>query len=120
MSTALLVLAGGAIGAPARYLTDRWVQSRHSVRFPAGTLVVNLVGSFLLGVVAGGVASAGWSPHLLAFAGTGFCGGFTTFSTFAVEGVDLARDGHRLRSVGYVVLSAAAGVALAQLGWLLH
>lgn len=119
MSTALLVLAGGGVGAPARYLADRWITARQGVRFPFGTLAVNLVGCFVLGVLAGGLAHAGWSPEVYALLGTGFCGGLTTFSTFAVETVELHRGGARLRAVGYVVLSATAGVGLAEFGWLL-
>jgi CrcB protein len=117
VTTALLVFAGGAVGAPARYLADRFVQSRHRIRFPFGTLAVNLVGCFLLGLLAGGAAHSGWSANTIALLGTGFCGGLTTFSTFSVEAVDLARLRMRARAVGYVALSAGAGVALAQLGW---
>ena len=119
MTDALLVFVGAAVGAPARYLADRLVQSRHRVRFPFGTLAVNLVGCFVLGVLAGGAAHRGWSSSMLALLGTGFCGGLTTFSTFSVETIDLARLGFRLRAMTYPVASAAAGIALAQLGWLL-
>jgi CrcB protein len=119
MSAALLVLAGGAVGAPARYLTDRWISARASDRFPFGTLTVNLVGCFLLGVLAGGVAHAGWSTGSYALFGTGFCGGLTTFSTFAVETVELAQQRSRTHALAYAAASAAAGVGLAQLGWLL-
>jgi CrcB protein len=119
MTTALLVFVGGAIGAPARYLTDRFVQSRHDLRFPLGTLTVNLIGCLLLGVFAGEAAHAGWSAHTLAFLGTGFCGGLTTFSAFSYEVVDLARFRLWSRSALYVVISATAGIALAELGWLL-
>ena len=119
MTTAVLVLGGGASGAPTRYLADRWIQSRHRARFPFGTLAVNLAGCFVLGLLAGGVAHGGWSTHTYALLGTGFCGGLTTFSTFTVEIADLRRARLPLRAVGYVVLSVAAGIALAQLGWLL-
>ena len=119
MTTALLVFAGGAVGAPARYLSDRFVQSRHRVRFPFGTLAVNLVGCFVLGVLAGGAAHSGWSAQTVALLGTGFCGGLTTFSAFSVETVDLAHVRASARAVTYVTVSAAAGVGLAQLGWLL-
>ena len=119
MSAALLVLAGGAVGAPTRYLADRWISGRHAVRFPFGTLTVNLIGCFVLGLLAGGVAHSGWSADAYALVGTGFCGGLTTFSTFAVETVELARHPKPLRASAYLVVSAAAGVGLAQLGWLL-
>lgn len=117
--TALLVLLGGGIGAGLRYTADRWIQASHRLRFPVGTLTVNLVGCFVLGLVSGGVARAGWSPHVASLVGTGFCGGLTTFSTFAVEIVTEARAGLRARAAGYVLLSVAGGVALAELGWTL-
>jgi CrcB protein len=118
-STALLVFAGGAVGAPARYLTDRWISARHDVRFPFGTMFVNVVGCFVLGIVAGGLAHGSWGAGTVALCGTGFCGGLTTFSTFAVESVELAL--HRLpaRAVSYACVSTAVGVGIAELGWLL-
>ena len=115
----LLVFAGGAVGSALRYVTDRWVQSRHALRFPLGTLTVNLAGSFVLGLVSGGVAHAGWSSQVQALLGTGFCGGLTTFSTFSVETVELLGGRLTTRAAGYVVLSVGLGVALAALGWAL-
>jgi CrcB protein len=115
--TILLVFLGGGAGSALRYVTDRWVQAQHALRFPLGTLCVNLVGCFVLGVVAGGVADAGWSQHLQALLGTGFCGGLTTFSTFSVETVELLNGRLGIRAGCYVVLGAGLGVALAALGW---
>ncbi|MCU1688266.1 MAG: crcB, partial [Jatrophihabitantaceae bacterium] len=89
--TVLLVFAGGAVGAPSRYLLDRAIQSRHGWRFPIGTLAVNVLGCLLLGAIAESAGAPAWVVALL---GTGFCGGFTTFSTFAVESVELAAQGH--------------------------
>ena len=81
----LLVFVGGAIGAPSRYLLDRFVQSRHRWRFPLGTIAVNVIGCFVLGLLAG----SGWSTRQHALIGIGFCGGLTTFSTFSAEVVTL-------------------------------
>ena len=78
--TPVLVFLGAMAGAPARYLTDRLVQSRHDSVFPWGTLGVNLAGSLILGALAG-AGVAGSSP-LGALLGTGFCGALTTYSTF--------------------------------------
>lgn len=119
MTTLLLVFVGGALGASLRYVADRWVQARHRLRFPLGTLAVNLVGSFVLGVVAGGVAHAGWPDRVQAFVGTGLCGGLTTFSTFSVETVALLAGRLTIRAIGYVILSVGFGVALAAVGWAL-
>ncbi|MDQ6649408.1 MAG: fluoride efflux transporter CrcB [Actinomycetota bacterium] len=114
------VALAGAVGAPARFLLDTWLSERLARAFPWGTLVVNVSGSLLLGVVAGLGLYHGLpdTPRLLL--ATGFCGAYTTFSTFAVETVRLARDGARgaavANTVGSLVaglLAAAAGLALA-------
>ena len=80
--TLVLVLVGGALGAPVRYLVDRWVSARHDSVLPWGTFTVNMAGSFILGVIAAIVVRGG-PGWLLTVAGTGFCGALTTFSTFA-------------------------------------
>ena len=118
-NTALLVFAGGAVGAPARYLTDRWISARHATRFPFGTLTVNVVGCFVLGVVAAGAARGSWGPGPVALLGTGFCGGLTTFSAYAVESVELALHRLRARALLYAGASVALGVGAAEIGWLL-
>jgi CrcB protein len=115
--TILLVFAGGGVGSVLRYLTDRWVQARHGLNLPLGTLLVNLAGCLILGVVAGGIAHAGWSPRLQSLLGDGLCGGLTTFSAFSVEVVTLARDRLPVRAAGYTVVSVATGIGLAALGW---
>lgn len=119
MTALLLVFLGGAVGAPLRYVTDRWVQAHHPLRFPFGTLVVNLVGCFVLGVVAGGVAKASWPAHVQDLLGTGLCGGLTTFSTFSVELVELWQGRLTIRAVTYLVASVTLGIGLAALGWAL-
>ena len=91
--TVLLVLLGGAVGAPARYLVDRWVQSRHASLMPWGTFTVNAAGSLVLGLVAGAVSAADGPDWVLTLVGTGFCGALTTFSTFGYETVRLAEEG---------------------------
>jgi CrcB protein len=110
--TPLLVVLGAAVGAPARYLTDRLVQSRHATGFPWGTFTVNVVGSFVLGLVAG----AAPSPVVTALVSTGFCGALTTYSTFGWETVGLARQGRRLLAVLNAVGSVLAGLGAAGLG----
>ena len=116
--TALLVLLGGAIGAPARYLTDLYVREWTRADFPWGTMAVNAVGSLVLGVLAGAAASGVLPGWVLTLAGTGFCGALTTFSTFSYETVRLAENG-RWRSAALNVLgSLAVGSAAVSLGWL--
>ncbi|HEY0573738.1 MAG TPA: fluoride efflux transporter CrcB [Pseudonocardia sp.] len=110
--TVLLVLVGGAIGAPLRYLTDRVVQSRHDSGFPWGTFTVNVVGSLILGVLIGRSASG----PLTALLGTGFCGALTTYSTFGYETVLLATRRAYLYATLNALGSVAAGLGAAGLG----
>ena len=113
--TPLLVVLGAAVGAPARYLTDRLVQSRHGTAFPWGTYTVNVVGSFVLGVVS----AVGPSPAVAALVGVGFCGALTTYSTFAYETFALAERRALAVATANVVGSVAVGVAAAAAGHLL-
>jgi fluoride exporter len=122
--TWLLVLAGGMVGAPLRYLTDRAVQSRHDSVFPWGTLIVNCIGSLILGVVTGAVVHGAAGDSLRLFLGTGLCGALTTYSTFSYETLRLAETGSRLfagvnvvASVVVCVGAAFAGVGLADALW---
>ena len=110
--TLLLVLIGGAVGAPTRYLTDVAVQRLHRSGFPWGTWTVNIAGSFVLGLVAAGAST--WVTTLV---GTGFCGALTTFSTFGYETVRLAEEGEPTTAATYVVGSLAVGLVAAALGW---
>ena len=110
--TVVLVALGAAVGAPLRYVTDRLVQRKTGSRFPLGTLTVNVAGSLLLGFLIGLPADA----RLVALLGTGFCGALTTYSTFGLETVTLAREGARRHAVLNVVVSVLAGLAAAYLG----
>jgi CrcB protein len=112
---ALMVALGAAVGAPARYLTDRAVQSRHDTLFPWGTLTVNVLASLLLGGLAG--AGRDLSPTAMALIGTGFCGALSTFSTFGYETMRLAQERSRFFAVANVAVSLAAGLGAASLGW---
>lgn len=114
-ATVLLVLVGGAVGAPARYLLDRAVQSRHDGEFPWGTLCVNVIGSLILGVLAG--AATAHDSALWTLVGTGFCGALTTFSTFGYETVRLLEDRARLLALVNVVGTVVAGLVAATLGF---
>lgn len=123
----LLVMAGAAVGAPLRYLSDRAVQSRHDSVFPWGTFAVNMVGSLILGVVVGAVGAVGATgapPQIQVAVGTGFCGALTTYSTFSHETLRLVEGEARLLAAVNVVASivvglscAFAGVALSSAIW---
>lgn len=110
-----MIALGAAVGAPARYVTDRAVQSRHDTLFPWGTLTINVVASLVFGVLVG--LADGISEDLLALLGTGFCGALSTFSTFSFETVRLIEDRARFYAVANVVISLVAGVGSAALGW---
>ena len=121
----LLVAAAGGVGAGLRYAVDAIVMRGRRGRFPLGILIVNVTGSFALGVVAGlgSAIDGGWATAI----GVGLLGGYTTFSTVSVETVLLGRGGRRdwawLNLVGTLVVSglaAALGVGLGRLiaGWL--
>ena len=104
---------GGAAGSMARYLLSTWtLEGQAILGFPAGTFVVNAAGSLLIGILLQTLTSstAGW---LLV---TGFCGGFTTFSTFSADTVRLLRAGDYGPAAGYVVLSVGVCLAFTMLG----
>ncbi|WP_333770442.1 fluoride efflux transporter CrcB [Streptomyces sp. IBSBF 2435] len=111
----LLVIAGAAVGAPMRYLTDRAVQSRHASVFPWGTLTVNVVGCLVLGALTGAAEGAA-SARLHLLIGTGLCGTLTTYSTFSYETLRLAESGAKAYAAGNVLLSVAAGLGAAFAG----
>jgi fluoride exporter len=112
--TVLMVLLGGALGAPVRYLADLTVQRLHATVLPWGTWTVNVLGSLALGVVAG-ASTPGW---LLSLLGTGFCGALTTYSTFGFETVRLVEEGEHTAAVLNVAGSLAACLAAVTVGWL--
>ncbi|MFJ9849807.1 fluoride efflux transporter CrcB [Streptomyces sp. NPDC101150] len=112
----LLVVAGAAVGAPLRFLTDRLVQSRHDSVFPWGTFTVNVAGSLILGLLTGAVTAGAASPHVQLLLGTGLCGALTTYSTFSYETLRLAVDGARFYAAANAVASVVAGLGAAFAG----
>jgi fluoride exporter len=126
VSAALLlaVFVGGGTGAACRYGVGRFVGERYSGAFPLGTCVINVTGCFALGVLATALAATHRDVALpMALLGTGFLGGYTTFSTYALEGLLLYHEGSRRLAVagllGPVVaglLAAALGASVARLG----
>ena len=113
--TAVLVVLGAVVGAPLRYLTDRFVQSHHDSLFPWGTLTVNLVGCLVLGGLSG--AGAALPAPMLTVLGTGFCGALTTYSTFSYETLRLVERKSYFYAVTNVVLSVVAGLGAALFGY---
>jgi CrcB protein len=114
----LLVGLGSFIGGNARFIVARWVGGVVDGRFPLGTFLINISGSFVLGVI-GGVLALRSLPHADAIRlslGVGFCGGFTTFSTFALETHALLEDGLWMTATANMALSFVAGLLAVRLG----
>ena len=107
---------GGAAGSIVRYMFSAWLLAGHTLLgFPAGTFAVNAAGSLLIGILLETTSSttAGWLLIV------GFCGGFTTFSTFSADAVRLLRAGDYGPAAAYIALSATVCIAFAALGmWL--
>jgi CrcB protein len=107
----LYVAIGAALGGVARYLLAPLIQHRVGGDFPIGTLLINITGSFLLGLIIRYVLQMDtMSTELRLLLTTGFCGGYTTFSSFSYETAWLIQDGEYVHAAGYVVMSV--GISL--------
>lgn len=116
--TCLIVTAGGALGTLARYLISLAALPL-SRELPWGTIGINIVGSFIIGLVGTLTLASGrhpWSEDLRLFVMVGLCGGFTTFSAFSLQTLDLLRSGAMLRAALNIVLSVALCVAAVAAG----
>lgn len=117
MKIALIVFTGSGIGGVLRYLIQKFFVNAGYVNFPTGTFVVNVLGCFLIGLFNALAAKNNLiSPELQLALTTGFCGGFTTFSTFANENMNLLRNGDYVYFSLYVILSVALGIVAVILG----
>jgi CrcB protein len=113
----VLVAGGGLVGCVARYWLAGVVQSLTDHGFPSGTLTVNVLGSFIVGLVMALSLDRGLvSDDLRILLATGFCGGFTTMSTFSYETLALIRDGEHLLAFGNISATIAACLGAAWLG----
>jgi CrcB protein len=116
----LFVALGGAIGSAARYLVGGWFAARFGAAFPYGTFVINVTGSFIVGLfLAYAQERVSLSPYWRLFFAVGFVGGYTTFSTFEYESIRLLQDGEMLLAAVYLIgsvvtggVAAIAGIAL--------
>ena len=115
--TLLLIGTGGFLGSISRFMASRFVQDYFPSSFPVGTFIVNVTGCFLIGLIYGfseksSLLTTGWKMFLA----VGFCGGFTTFSTFANENLALLRDGEFLHFLLYTGLSVFLGITATFIG----
>lgn len=119
MTKLVLVFLGSGIGGAARYGVNVWSLKAFGPGFPAGTLIVNVVGGLAMGLIAGWLAfrvSVPWSQELRLFLTTGILGGFTTFSAFSLDAMTLIERGDYGAAALYVVLSVVLAIAAVAVG----
>lgn len=113
----LAVFVGGGVGATCRYGLGRFIGERYDSAFPLGTFIINVTGCFALGLASSVIVRADYEPALLtALIATGFLGGYTTFSTYALEGVVLYADGSRRVALLSLLAPVALGLLAAGIG----
>ncbi len=112
----LAVAAGGFVGAPSRYLVDRAISNRIESDLPWGTFTINMTGSLILGVLTGLALGHHLPAVPKALLATGFCGAYTTFSTFNYESLQLMEDGQILEAAGNILVSVVIGFGAAAAG----
>ncbi|WP_457601259.1 fluoride efflux transporter CrcB [Hydrogenivirga sp.] len=118
MGVIIAVAVGGALGSVLRFVLSKHVQLRAGIEFPVGTLFVNLVGAFLIGLAfAYLVERLTLSPEVRALLITGFLGGLTTFSTFSYESYSLVMDGEVVKFFYYVLGTNLLGILMTMLGY---
>lgn len=118
LSSILYVALGGALGSVSRYLLGTWTQSiSKSIDFPYGTLTVNLIGCFVIGFLSHLAESRGaFTPETRALVFIGILGGFTTFSSFGNDTLNLLRDGETFNALANVGANVILGLSLVWLG----
>lgn len=122
MGAYLAVAVGGAIGSVARFWLTGVMTALTGARFPWGTLLINISGSFVIGLVAGVTLTAhrvGMHPDVRIFLMTGICGGFTTFSAFSLQTLELLQTGDTGAALGYIAGSVALCLLAVWAGWAL-
>ena len=122
MGAWVAVAVGGAMGSVARFWLTGAMTALTGPRFPWGTLLINVLGSFVIGLVAGLTltpARVGVHPDIRIFLMTGICGGFTTFSAFSLQTLELMQTGDVVPAFGYAAGSVVLCIAATYCGWML-
>jgi CrcB protein len=112
------ICLAGAAGTGARYLISLWAAQRFGATFPFGTLIVNLLGCFIIAAVVHAALTLGWSPTLRTVATIGFLGGFTTYSSFNYETMRLFEEGAPAAAAANLAVTVCGGIASGWLGLL--
>jgi CrcB protein len=115
--TVLQIALGGALGALSRWYVGGWVQRAGGATFPIGTFVINVTGSFLLALIVALLEGLTAPPAWRAFLGVGFCGAYTTFSTYSFESARLLQDGEWTRGGLYLVGSVLVSLSVTLVGF---
>lgn len=118
MNNILLIALGGAIGSVSRYGCQKWIYQLYPHPYPFGTFTVNILGSFLVGLIfalseKSYLPTPGWTLLLI----VGFCGGFTTFSAFSLETLSLIRNGAIFPAIFYITASVVIGLLAVWVGY---
>lgn len=116
---AIVVFLGAGLGGLARYALGGWVQQAAGAAFPWGTFIINVTGSLLLGFLVAFLEGIAASPTWRLFLTIGFCGGYTTFSTFSYESMRLLQDSQWARAAAYIAGSTVLSIAAAFAGFAL-
>lgn len=116
MKQLFLIFIGGGAGSVLRYLLHQAISKAHNIPFPIGTLAVNILGSFLIGVVYALSLKAAIGDNIRLFLAVGLCGGFTTFSSFSFDSMQLLRNQQTLAFITYAVVSVIVCLTFVWLG----
>lgn len=112
----IYVFVGGGLGSLARWITAKWLAPTDVNAFPSGTFIANIIACFILGILMGYQLKDPMHNQYRLLLMVGFCGGFSTFSTFSAETLQLLKSGHQLMALSYVGLSMLLGLLAVFLG----